>query len=90
VITLGKKGIVGRFNQTFYTGYAQPVEAKNPIACGNFFLGRLVKGMLQQKTPEQTLISALQFSTCNAMNWYPEVTDEQMNALLSTITVDKC
>ncbi len=89
VITLGKKGIVGRFNQTFYTGYAQPVEAKNPIACGDFFLGRLVKGMLQQKTPEQTLTSALQFSTCNAMNWYPEVTDEQMNALLSTITVEK-
>lgn len=89
VITLGKKGIVGRFNQTFYTCYAQPVEAKNPIACGDFFLGRLVKGMLQQKTPEQTLTSALQFSTCNAMNWYPEVTDEQMNALLSTITVEK-
>lgn len=89
IITLGKKGIVGRLNQTFYTGSALPIEAKNPIACGDFFLGRLVKGMYQQTTPEETLTSALLFSTCNAMNWYPEVTEQQMTTIFPTITVTK-
>ncbi|KAF1304021.1 1-phosphofructokinase [Enterococcus saccharolyticus] len=89
IITLGKKGIVGRIDGTLYTGAAQPVEAKNPIACGDFFLGRLVKGIAQQQAPEDTLKSALLFSTCNAMNWFPAVTKEQMEQLRPTITVNK-
>lgn len=89
IITLGKKGIVGRIDGTLYTGSAQPVEAKNPIACGDFFLGRLVKGIAQQQIPENTLKSALLFSTCNAMNWFPAVTKEQMEQLRPTITVNK-
>lgn len=89
IVTLGKKGIAGRINGAFYRGYAEPVEAKNPIACGDFFLGRLVKGILQEETPETMLQSALLFSTCNVMNWYPEVTDAQLESLVPTITVEK-
>lgn len=89
VITLGAKGIVARINDQCYTGFAQPIEAKNPIACGDFFLGRLVKGISQADPAEEFLTSSLLFSTCNAMNWYPEVTEEQMQKVLPTITVEK-
>lgn len=89
IITLGKKGIVGRINGELYTGFAQPVEAKNPVACGDFFLGRIVQGIMKNEDAETFIKSALLFSTCNAMNWYPEVTDEQMKQILPTITVTK-
>ncbi|MBP1041062.1 1-phosphofructokinase [Vagococcus sp. BWB3-3] len=86
IITLGKMGIVGRIEGELYVGAADPIEAKNPVACGDFFLGRLLKGIVAQQTAEEMLRSALLFSTCNAMTWYPEVSDQQMSELLPTIT----
>lgn len=89
IITLGKNGIVARMNNQIYTGAATPVEAKNPVACGDFFLGRLIEGITTNMSEIETLTSALLFSTCNVMNWFPEVTDEQLEAISSTITVKK-
>jgi tagatose 6-phosphate kinase len=89
IITLGKAGIVARMHGEFYFGAAQPVEAKNPIACGDFFLGRLIKGIAEEDSVEAMLKSALVFSTCNVLNWYPEVTDTQLATILPTITLEK-
>lgn len=89
IVTLGKKGIVARMNNQIYTGSAKPVEAKNPVACGDFFLGRLIHGFASNRSEVDTLTSALLFSTCNVINWFPEVTDEQLDTILPTITVNK-
>jgi|GEM_PF-1230555 len=89
VITLGKEGIVGRIDGELYRGFAEPVKAKNPIACGDFFLGRLVRGIANNDSAEKMLKSSLLFSTCNAMNWYPEITKEQLKHIGPTITVKR-
>lgn len=89
VITLGKEGIVARMNNQLYTGFAEPIEAKNPIACGDFFLGRLINGLNNVESTIDTLRSALLFSICNVLNWYPEVMEEQLDSLFPTISVTK-
>lgn len=88
IITLGKDGIIGRLDGQYYHGWAEPIQAKNPIACGDFFLGRLIKGLADKQTPEAILTDALLFSTCNALNWFPEVTTQQLAQYRETITVE--
>ena len=89
IITLGEDGIVARMDGHIYTGSAEAVEAKNPVACGDFFLGRLINGIDRQESKIDILKSALLFSTCNVMNWFPEVSNEQLENILPTITVKK-
>lgn len=89
IITLGKDGIVAKINNQIYRGSAEPVETKNPIACGDFFLGRMINGIATNNTAIDTLKSALLFSTCNATNWFPEVTKEQLDTISPTISVRK-
>lgn len=89
IITLGKDGIIARIDNSYYTGFSKPVSANNPIGCGDFFLGRLIRGIRQGAIQKDTLISALQFSTCNVMNWYPEVTKKQLLEIIPNISVNK-
>lgn len=89
VITLGKAGVVARGNGLLYYGKAEAVEAKNPIASGDFFLGRLVKGLIHEDNFEDILADALLFSTANVLNWFPEVTKEQLAIIKPTITVKR-
>jgi len=89
VITLGAKGIVAKINHTLYKGHAAPIEAKNPIACGDFFLGRLIAGIHKQTDATEMLKDALCYSTCNAMNWFPLVDDKQLANIHPSIEVSK-
>lgn len=89
IITLGSKGIVGKVNGKLYEGYAESIEAKNPIASGDFFLGRLVAGIDKQMNAADTLKDALCYSTCNVMNWFPMVTDEQLADTRPSIVVNE-
>ncbi|GAA3014723.1 1-phosphofructokinase family hexose kinase [Tetragenococcus solitarius] len=89
VITLGAKGIVGKINGRLYEGYAQPIETKNPIASGDFFLGRMIAGIEKQTKTVDMLKDALCYSTCNAMNWFPTVESKQLAKVRATITVNE-
>lgn len=87
VITLGAQGIVGKINDKLYKGYAEPIEAKNPIASGDFFLGRMIAGIHSQMDAVDMLKDALCYSTSNTMNWFPMVNDEQLASVKSSIIV---
>lgn len=89
IITLGAKGIVARIKQHFYLGQAEPIAAKNPIACGDFFLGRLINGIYHNNNATEILTDALAYSTCNAMNWFPLVTDEQLQTVRPTLSIEE-
>lgn len=89
IITLGGKGIVGRIEGELFRGHAKSVVAKNPIACGDFFLGRLIRGIVRNDSAKDILKSSLLFSTCNATNWYPEIKEEQIKTIYPTITIEK-
>lgn len=87
IITLGKAGVIARANGHYYYGYAKPIDAKNPIASGDFFLGRVLKGLRSKTAFAKTLQDALLFSTCNVLNWYPEITSAQLIEIAPTVTV---
>lgn len=80
---------MGKVNGKLYEGYAESIEAKNPIASGDFFLGRLVAGIDKQMNAADTLKDALCYSTCNVMNWFPMVTDEQLADTRPSIVVNE-
>lgn len=86
IITLGKQGVIARANGKFYFASAKEILAKNPIASGDFFLGRLLAGLGQSDFAE-TLADAVTFSTTNVVNWYPEVFPQQLTEMKKTITV---
>lgn len=87
IITLGKDGVIARAKGTFYFASAKKVIANNPIASGDFFLGRLMAGLSQHQTFSKTLQDAVTFSTTNVLNWYPEVFSEQLLEVAQTITI---
>ncbi|MBO0444715.1 tagatose 6-phosphate kinase [Enterococcus sp. AZ170] len=74
IITLGAKGVIAKLNQKIYHLSLPPVKAKNPIACGDFFLGGLVKYLtLEQLDDLDVLKKAISYSTANVLNWFPEM-----------------
>lgn len=90
VITLGSKGVIGRMNGEFYFGKSEKVESKNPVACGDFFLGRLTKGLIDDSiSPIEIIEDALLFATANVLSWYPEITSEALEQVKPLIEAKK-
>ena len=87
IITLGGKGAIGRIGNKYLYGYSEPVEVKNPNACGDFFLGRFMHGLAQKESARSTLQEALAFSTSNVENWFPEVTQKQLEKVTEKIQI---
>ncbi|MBO0475152.1 1-phosphofructokinase [Enterococcus ureasiticus] len=73
IVTLGAKGVIAKLNQQVYHLFVPPVQAKNPIACGDFFLGGLVKYLtLGHLEDIDVLKKAVSYSTANVLNGFPE------------------
>lgn len=87
IITLGSKGAVGRIDGEYLYGYCKPVDAKNPNASGDFFLGRMMNGINHNSSPIATLKDAIAFSTGNVENWFPEVTKAQLSDIKKDIKI---
>lgn len=88
IITLGAKGVIAKLNQQIYHLYIPPVQAKNPIACGDFFLGGLVKYLtLGQLEDIDVLKKAISYSTANVLNWFPEMKQADIDSLQQQIIV---
>ncbi len=87
IITLGEKGIVTKFDDQILSVKAKKVAAKNPIACGDFFLGGLVKNLVINQSPEVTLKKAISYSTANVLSWYPHLDKQQIKEIFNTLEV---
>lgn len=77
IVTLGKIGVIAKMQSNLYHLKSNPIEAKNPIASGDFFFGSLLANIESDKTHEDALLSAISASTANCLNWFPEFTQEQ-------------
>ena len=87
IITLGEKGIVAKINDQIFAVKAKEVKAKNPIACGDFFLGGLVKNLALGETPEKTLKIAISYSTANVLSWYPELDKQTIDEIYHSLSI---
>lgn len=87
IITLGSKGIIAKMNDQVIHIQAQKVAAKNPIACGDFFLGGLVKNISLQNDALTTLKKAISYSTANVLSWYPELNQTDIDAIYDSLEV---
>ncbi len=87
IITLGAKGIIAKINDQIIHVQAQKVAAKNPIACGDFFLGGLVKNIRLQNDAVTTLKKAISYSTANVLSWYPELKQTDIDAIYDSLKV---
>ncbi|OCA86058.1 1-phosphofructokinase [Bacillus sp. FJAT-27225] len=89
IVTLGSKGVIAKMKNEFYYVKAEKIQAKNPIASGDFFLGILTNALLQELKHEEALKLAISYSTANCLNWYPEVNKFDIENIYQTITVEK-
>lgn len=89
IITMGSKGSLAKIGQRFFRVQSPRVEAKNPIASGDFYLGVLVNGLNQGQAPEQYLAEAAAFATANCLNYFPEVTKAQFADILEQVRVEE-
>ncbi|WP_379946804.1 1-phosphofructokinase family hexose kinase [Enterococcus devriesei] len=87
IITLGEKGVIAKIGDQILAVEAARVDAKNPIACGDFFLGGLVKNLATGQSAETILKKATSYSTANVLSWYPELTKEAINDVFSSLKV---
>ena len=89
IITLGAKGILAKMKEAIYFLSLDQIDAKNPIASGDFFLGGLVKFLSLGEDPLTVLKKAISYSTANVLNWYPELQTEQIQHFYDTVKVEK-
>lgn len=88
IVTLGEKGVIAKLNQQVYHLCVPPVQAKNPIACGDFFLGGLVKYLtLGQLDAVDVLKKAVSYSTANVLNWFPEMKQADIERIEQEIII---
>ncbi|MEI5994270.1 1-phosphofructokinase family hexose kinase [Candidatus Enterococcus mansonii] len=86
IITLGEKGVIAKLHTQIYHLLVPPVHAKNPIACGDFFLGTLVKHLtLGHLDDLEALKKAISYSTANVLNWFPEMKQIDINQIEENI-----
>jgi len=88
IVTLGSKGVIAKLNKQIYHLSVPPVHAENPIACGDFFLGGLVKYLtLEQLEDLDVLKKAISYSTANVFNWFPEMKQADIDRINQEIII---
>lgn len=87
IITLGADGVIARLHQQIVHLKAAPIEVKNPIASGDFFLGALVRFLDEDHDPLDALKTAISYSTANCLNWYPEIHKKDLADIQKGVTI---
>ncbi|SJZ38252.1 tagatose 6-phosphate kinase [Pilibacter termitis] len=88
IVTLGAKGVIAKLKEKIYYLSLEKIEAKNPIASGDFFLGGFVKYLTLSGDPIFSLKKAISYSTANVLNWYPELSIEQVKSFFETVKIE--
>lgn len=81
IVTLGKEGVLAKIHDRLFHVVAKPIDAKNPIASGDFFLGAFLANIDSGADAVQAVKRAIAFSTANCLNLYPEVNLEDVNRI---------
>lgn len=89
IVTLGKKGAVARMSGNFYQLESRPVDSKNPVASGDFFLGGVIRGLLDEDNDVEVLKRGIANATANVQFWYPKITQEIYDQTYHHIKVKK-
>lgn len=89
IITMGAKGSLAKIGRRFFFVKSPKIQARNPIASGDFYLGLLVKGLSQGDAPQDYLRAASAFSTANCLNDFPEVKEEDFQRILAEVELSE-
>lgn len=81
IVTLGKSGVLAKVQNHLFHVVAKQIDAKNPIASGDFFLGALLANKDNNTDVVQMVKRAIAYSTANCLNLYPEVKMEDINRI---------
>lgn len=84
VVTIGEKGVVAKMEDKLYHLASKPIDAKNPIASGDFFFGTLISNLTNDVSSDVALKAAISASTANCLNWYPEFSEEQFDDIINS------
>jgi len=88
IITLGSKGAVAKLDNKFYHLMVPPIDAKNPVASGDFFLGALVSFLNYSDTSDTAILKkAISYSTANCLSWYPEFSQEDSDKFFQQVEI---
>lgn len=87
IVTLGSKGSVARLEGVLYQIKTVPVEAKNPVASGDYFLGGLVRGLVTGLDYIEAIKRSTAYSTSNVNYWYPHIELSDIDVLVEQIEV---
>ena len=89
IVTLGSKGIVAKYNNEFYIIKTPKLEAKNPVASGDFLLAGLIRGIVQDKDFEPMIKRAIAYATDNVTHWFPHIDVAQLDQWEQMIEIEK-
>ncbi|HEL2058136.1 TPA: tagatose-6-phosphate kinase [Streptococcus suis] len=89
IVTLGSKGSLAKIGKHIFRVQSPKKITRNPIASGDFYLGVLVKGLVQNEAPEIYLAEAAAFATANCLNDFPEVHPHQFLSVLQEVVVEE-
>lgn len=88
LVTLGADGAVAGIDGKMYRVEPVPVEAVNPVGCGDAFVAGVAAGLVRELEPRELLALAAACATANAMNLGAgEVRREQVDSLLPRVVV---
>ncbi|MGX7349255.1 1-phosphofructokinase family hexose kinase [Dolosicoccus paucivorans] len=90
IVTLGKDGVLAKMQNNLIFAKSKPINTLNPIASGDFFYGGLLGSMIEGKSEEDSVRTAISASTANCLNLFPEFESEQFEDVYHNfITVKK-
>jgi tagatose 6-phosphate kinase len=89
IVTLGKNGMIAKFNQQLFKVNQPSIAAINPIASGDIFLGSLIQYIAQGSTFVDSLKYACSCALTNCLYWYPNLNDEFIKKFIKEVTVEE-
>lgn len=88
IVTLGKDGTIAKLDKKIYKVTLPKIEAKNPTASGDIFLGALIKAIYHNVSTKEALRLASAYSISNCLSWFPTVDLEEVNQYKQRIQVE--
>lgn len=85
IVTLGADGAVAKLQDRYVHLYLDPIEVKNPVASGDYFLGGLTAGIVKNDDLMDNLNRAIAFSTSNCLYWYPHIDQDDVDFFMKNV-----
>lgn len=89
IVTLGENGMIAKFDQKIFQINQPNINAINPIASGDIFLGSLIQCISQDTSFIESLKYACSCALTNCLYWYPNLNDEFINKFIKDVTVEE-